>query len=108
MSQMASTVADAFVSIRAMLLPQAQGPSFFTPEERPFGAGPAQFPGLVHPPVHSLVYHSPQLSTSTSRQIHTPNDEPWPGADFEDTNVFLTYLHCIHIPYLLVEHQMSR
>ena len=27
MSQMASTVADAFASIRAMLLPQAQGPS---------------------------------------------------------------------------------
>ena len=85
-SQMALTVADAFASIRVMLLPQAQGPNSFYPSGMPFGAGPAPFPGPMHPPIHPLVYHCPHLSTSTSGQIHTPNDEPWPGADFEETN----------------------
>ena len=90
MSQMASTVADAFASLRAMLLPQAQGPSSFYPNRMPFGAGPAPFPGPMHPPIHSLVYHSPQFTvhscTSPSGQSQSPTDEPWPGAEFEDTN----------------------
>ena len=86
MSQMASTVADAFTSLRAMLLPQAQGPSSFYPSGMPFGAGPAPFPGPIDPPIRPLVYHSLHLSTSTFGQIRTPTDEPWPGADFEDTN----------------------
>ena len=54
MSQMTSTVADAFASIRTMLLPQAQGPSSFYPNRVPFGAGPAPFPGPMHPPIHPL------------------------------------------------------
>ena len=84
MSQMAFTVADAFASSRAMLAPQTQGPSSFYPGRMPFGAGPPS--GPIHPPVHPHVIHSPQLSMSTSEQIHNPSDEPWPGVDFEDTN----------------------
>ena len=78
----ASTVADAFASIKA----KAQDPSSFDPSGMPFCAGPFPFPGPMHPPICTLVYHSLQLSISTAWQIHTPNDEPCPGADFEDTN----------------------
>ena len=86
MFQMASAVADAFASIRAMLLPQAQGPSSFYPNRMPFGAGPAPFLRPMHSPIHPLVYHGPQLSTSPSGQSHSHTDEPRPGAEFEDTN----------------------
>ena len=49
MSQMSSTVAHAFATIRAMLLPQAQGPSYY-PSRMPFSAGPP--PYHPHQPVH--------------------------------------------------------
>ena len=89
MSQMSSTVANAFATIRSMLLPNAQGPSPYCPSRIPFSPGPP--PCHPHQPVHPnqmvSLYQTPQ--SNTTPPIHRSPDsdnQPWPGADFEDTN----------------------